>query len=41
MLAVKKASDVSGLNKVSGTSILPSNEAIEKKMCYFSKIFSF
>ena len=35
MLAVKKASEASGLNKLNDTTVLPSNEASEKKYLIF------
>jgi len=35
ILVVKKASKASRLNKVNDTTILPSNEANEKKMLFF------
>ena len=35
MLAVKKASEASGLNKLNDTIVLPSNEASEKRYAIF------
>ena len=35
MFAVKKASEASGLNKLNDTTVLPSNEASEKKYVIF------